>query len=130
MDELADIQMQEGWNAWRGEDHQLVRAEECGGVAPPLLNIDELCPVGSSFRRELVACLAQMFREAERASVHDGEVRSGSCDGAGETSDQRFTLREEQLPTQSNGSRRMLEEACLPTVDQGSSVSSSVLDEA
>ncbi|MDP9351729.1 MAG: hypothetical protein M3P51_09345, partial [Chloroflexota bacterium] len=66
VDELARSAMQEVWNTEPGEPDRLVCAETDGGIPPTLLDIDDLCPVGSTFRRELVACLAQMFREAAR----------------------------------------------------------------
>lgn len=42
-----------------------LRHSEAGGPlwAAPVLDVDEICPPGSAERRELAACLAQMFRE-------------------------------------------------------------------
>jgi|GEM_PF-4598539 len=42
---------------------------------PPKLDVTELCPIGSADRRELVACLAQMFREVRSERARDGEQK-------------------------------------------------------
>lgn len=41
-------------------------ASDAGGspILAKTLDVGEICPPGSAIRRELVACLAQMFREA------------------------------------------------------------------
>ncbi len=131
MDELADTAMQEAWNTWLGDDHRLVRAEENDGAAPVLLHIDELCPVGSTFRGELVACLAEMFREFQTASMSEGKARNESCKGTLETGGRTLTVLEEQPRTTSrNGARDRQGEACPPVVDPGSSVPSTVTDGA
>lgn len=53
-------------------------ASDAGGspTLATVLDVAEICPPGSAIRRELVACLAQMFREAVGEQTTAGHAPS------------------------------------------------------
>jgi hypothetical protein len=93
--ELAGTTMQELWDSQGGEELLFLPARRHPGIAPGVLRLDELCPVGSRVRRQLVVCLAEMFREVHGERVREGEPSDDHDNGMPGTAKRSSTAQHE-----------------------------------